>query len=63
MPIRPFLMRIRRVGAKKCTGQVRVDDLIPFRKRIGFGLLADGDPGIVDKDIDTTKPLHGTFDH
>ena len=43
--------------------QVRVDDIVPFRKRIGFGLFADGDPRIVDKDIDTAKPFHGTFDH
>jgi hypothetical protein len=55
-------VRIRRVGAEKRSGQIRVDNPLPFRKRIGFRLFANGDPGIVDEDIDTPKPFHGVFD-
>src|SRR5207253_1040759 len=39
------------------------NDSVPFRKRIGFRLLADSSAGVVDKDIDATKASHSTFDH
>jgi hypothetical protein len=51
------------VGANKGACQVRLDDIVPFGKRVGLRLLADGDAGIVDKDVNTAKPFHGGFDH